>query len=147
MRPGGTPEQPTIVIEGQDVELLRFGISGGPAVIAPNRTEILTALKDKQDVEGRPDYWRGVVEIEATPENIAICGLGLRNVLEDSDRINRPNPIPGSISDAERKATLAIVEAGRQALIQLAGGETELAMIMSSQNELWDKRTERFSRR
>ena len=61
-----------IVIEGKDVDVLQFGMAGGPAVGMPNRRIVNGILNELAELESSSsarvsgDFWVETVEIDAS---------------------------------------------------------------------------------
>ena len=125
MQSGERDSHSVFLIDGYDVELLRFGMAGGAALLARNRAEISSALAAQEaDLGLNPDCWPTPVEILANDENIALIGLAMhpRNAERRAFvRTNGAHPHPASASAALNNIERTIAERAMITLQELAG--------------------------
>lgn len=129
-----------LVIEGQDVGPVRFGMATGEASVAPNRSKLLGDIKKAEDRSGPPEKWtddQGLV-IWASVETVALLGLAMHNVLNDTTYSGVAELNPKSDIYAEHKARRDIAFTAFVTLSELSREEGfTLKSLMEQQTSLW----------
>lgn len=136
MYPSGTPEKPKIAIEGIDVASLKLGMATSSVIYSVNQ-EITTAIREAEDTQGSPEFWREPVEVDASEENIAMLGVALYGVVSKRFAWEGNKPHYRSELVAQRRVAQQNVKKAQKVLVELAGGEENLDRLKDHYDKKW----------
>jgi hypothetical protein len=129
-----------LAIEGCEVDIVSFGLSGGATLTSPHNEEIRQIFQDTQDQYGNPEHWKDTenAEIPFTLGHLATCGLAITNWQIEhpiDTRLNTKTARYASLTTSREIARSAFSVLGFHLSRMIPNATTQ--QILSSQSEAW----------